>query len=380
NINGEKINIAVMSANGWIGNTNVTIDQCFSNDSNSITLKYDLKSENNLNNIFKTVNYEYDESTNKFVEAGSKSDTSDFNINNYIGTYNATLNEYTYEMKISLGSNEVLFSITRDANLPGGWIMSSSEYNTSTVSYYNGMLRTFALDESGNVLPGNGATVYLNGTGNFVFNSDGTVTWNSDNDDFTPITFSKAITTPDEKTFTVEIPYTYFIVSPDLSNSPAPDEFDGDYRKSMAVNATKITYCSNGTVKSVNGGCTVCDDSEYVTSITVENVKPGKLEIKGTSAEARSSDEPLWSHKNAGYYVGQNRYTFEVVVTIDENGNIVTGSTGGSTDNNNSGTIGGTTGGTANSPSTADAMAIPAAAGSAVIVLGAVFYVYKKRR
>ncbi len=177
--------------------------------------------------------------------------------------------------------------------------------------------------------------------------------------------------TPDEKTFTVEIPYTYF----NVVGSNTSDTFNGDLRKSMQAISVKITDCSNGEIKSLNGGCSACDENEYLESITVENVKPGKLVIKGTGADARSSDDG--SHINAGYYVGQNWYTFEISVNIDENGNIVTGSTGG----NNSGTSNNSTGNTtANSPATSDSMSIPAVAGSAALVLGAVIYVSKKRK
>lgn len=187
--------------------------------------------------------------------------------------------------------------------------------------------------------------------------------------------------TPDEKTFTVEIPYTYFTVISGKTGQPITKP---GVNKSM-VNA-EVTSCSNGNVKSINEGCEV-STSKFAQSITVENVKPGKLIIKGNCTSYTSLTE---EEINAGYITFENyaangvNPTFEVTVTIDENGKIVTGSTDGSTGDDNSDTsgdsTGSTTGGTANSPSTADTMAIPAVAGSAAIVLSAVIYVSKRKR
>lgn len=76
NIKGEQIHLAEYRdiGNGtfdWVGDRNITVDQCISNDSNSITLNY----ENNRENTSKTVTYEYDKATNSFVEPGSIPDT-----------------------------------------------------------------------------------------------------------------------------------------------------------------------------------------------------------------------------------------------------------------------------------------------------------------
>lgn len=368
NIKGKQIHLAAYRdvGNGtfdWVGDRNITVDQCISNDSNSITLNY----EDNRENTSKTVVYEYDKSTNSFVEPGSKPVTPENPDENDIKSANVTIGDKKFIIKTQSGE------VQGDYYPVKMYLSIYFEDGTAT------NLQNIIVNEDVS-FGGDGHDNAYN-VNNYFTISNNIITIKSKVAGDTNYFFDKVTNKfveatsipepPDEKTFTVEIPYTYF----NVVGSNTSDTFNGDLRKSMQAISVKITDCSNGEIKSLNGGCSVCDENEYLESITVENVKPGKLVIKGTGADARSSDDG--SHVNAGYYVGQNWYTFEISVNIDENGNIVTGSTGG----NNSGTSNNSTGNTtANSPATSDSMSIPAVAGSAALVLGAVIYVSKKKK
>ncbi len=368
NIKSKKIHSAIYGdiGNGtfdWIGDRNITVDQCISNDSNSITLKY----ENNRENTSKTVVYEYDESTNSFVEPGSNPVTPENPDEDDIKSANVTIGDKKFIIKTQSGEVigdyypvkmylSIYFEDGTATNLQN--IIVNEDVSFGGDGHYNAYNVNNYFSIANNIIT---IKSKVSGDTNYFF-------------DKVTNKFVEATSIPeppDEKTFTVEIPYTYF----NVVGSNTSDTFNGDLRKSMQAISVKITDCNNGAVKSLNGGCSACYDNEYLESITLENVKPGKLVIKGTGADARSSDDG--SHINAGYYVGQNWYTFEISVNIDENGNIVTGSTGG----NNSGTSNNSTSNTtANSPATSDTMAIPAVAGSAALVLGAVICVSKKRK
>ena len=104
NIKGEQIHLAAYRdvGNGtfdWVGDRNITVDQCISNDSNSITLKY----ENNRENTSKTVVYEYDKSTNSFVEPGSKPVTPENPDENDTTSANVTIGDKKFIIKIQSG-------------------------------------------------------------------------------------------------------------------------------------------------------------------------------------------------------------------------------------------------------------------------------------
>ncbi len=349
---------------------------------------------------YESVNYVYDKATNSFVEPGSitTTTTTTFDINNYIGTYNAPLNGYIYEMKIWLDSDELFFNVKRDANFPGGWGMSSSEYNASTVSYYNGMARGFTLDEFGNVLPGNGATAYLNGTGNFVFNSDGSVTWNSDNDDFTPLTFSRAAAT------TTTTTTTSLMEGIKVDEKVKNFELDGvafyaqrmyEYKERVSgdlVEYDKYDYVSiflaDGTPTNIQeefvfvepgctGGWAGYSISDYV-SVSGNNLV---ITHKGDSDVSITYTYDKLTNKfvEASTITTTTSKTTTTTTTKTTTTTIKSTSTTDTSDTTGE-TSGSTTGGTANSPITADKMVIPAIAGSAALVLGAVICISKKRK
>ena len=123
-----------------------------------------------------------------------------------------------------------------------------------------------------------------------------------------------------EKTFNVEIPYAYFTVIDSVTGEIVTKS---GANKSM-VNAV-VTECTNGTVVSLNEGNEVPNNADrFLQSITVKDVKPGKLTINGTCQSYSSLSE---EERNAGYttlpHAGdaiENKFT--LTVTIDENGNI----------------------------------------------------------
>lgn len=116
-----------------------------------------------------------------------------------------------------------------------------------------------------------------------------------------------------EQTFTVQIPNSYIIAVCGRTNQEITES---NFKDSMAVSATEITSCTNGTASIVKNG-------SFVGGFTVTNAKPGTITITGTTGTYSRSDDPSIndSHGECGL-VGKPD-TFTVTVTIDEHGNII---------------------------------------------------------
>lgn len=116
-----------------------------------------------------------------------------------------------------------------------------------------------------------------------------------------------------EQTFTVQIPNSYIIAVCGRTNQKITES---NFKNSMAVSATEITSCTNGTASIVKNG-------SFVGGFTVTNAKPGTITITGTTGTYSRSDDPSIndSHGECGL-VGKPD-TFTVTVTIDEHGNII---------------------------------------------------------
>ena len=193
-------------------------------------------------------------------------------------------------------------------------------------------------------------------------------------------TFVAGSTTDDnqEKTFTVEIPYAYFTVIDSVTGEVVTRP---GANKSM-VNAA-VTSCTNGNVASLNYGNEADNSSldAFLQSITVSDVKPGTLTIKGT-CQSYSSLTP--EEKAAGYttlpHCGdaiENYFT--LTVTIDENGNIVTGDSG-KTDNGSASNAPATKN-TSGTPKTGDMTTVPAVAvGLTLTAAGVVAFISKRKK
>ena len=190
---------------------------------------------------------------------------------------------------------------------------------------------------------------------------------------------STGTTTDDnqEKTFTVEIPYAYFTVIDSVTGEVVTTP---GANKSM-VNAA-VTSCTNGNVASLNYGNEVSNNLDaFLQSITVSDVKPGTLTIKGT-CQSYSSLTP--EEKAAGYttlpHCGdaiENYFT--LTVTIDENGNIVTGDSG-KTDNGSASNAPATKN-TSGTPKTGDMTTVPAVAvGLTLTAAGVVAFISKRKK
>ena len=195
---------------------------------------------------------------------------------------------------------------------------------------------------------------------------------------------STGTTTDDnqEKTFTVEIPYAYFTVIDSVTGEVVTRP---GANKSM-VNAA-VTSCTNGNVASLNYGNEVSNNLDaFLQSITVSDVKPGTLTIKGT-CQSYSSLTP--EEKAAGYttlpHCGdaiENYFT--LTVTIDENGNIVTGGSdngdSGKTDNGSASNAP-VTKNTSGTPKTGDTTTVPAVAvGLTLTAAGVVAFISKRKK
>lgn len=116
-----------------------------------------------------------------------------------------------------------------------------------------------------------------------------------------------------EQTFTVQILNSYIIAVCGRTNQEITES---NFKDSMAVSATEITSCTNGTASIVKNG-------SFVGGFTVTNAKPGTITITGTTGTYSRSDDPSIndSHGECGL-VGKPD-TFTATVTIDEHGNIV---------------------------------------------------------
>ena len=189
---------------------------------------------------------------------------------------------------------------------------------------------------------------------------------------------STGTTTDDnqEKTFTVEIPTSYVKA---FCYKRGQEITESNYKDSMLISCTTITGCTNGTVSIVPNGY-------FVGGFIVENAKPGTITITGTTGTYSSSEDPNvnTSHGQCGAGIGDRLDSFTVTVTIDENGNIVTGGSdngdSGKTDNGSASNAPATKN-TSGTPKTGDMTTVPAVAvGLTLTAAGVVAFISKRKK
>ena len=189
---------------------------------------------------------------------------------------------------------------------------------------------------------------------------------------------STGTTTDDnqEKTFTVEIPTSYVKA---FCYKRGEEITESNYKDSMVISCTTITGCTNGTVSIVPNGY-------FVGGFIVENAKPGTITITGTTGTYSSSEDPNvnTSHGQCGAGIGDRLDSFTVTVTIDENGNIVTGGSdngnSGKTDNGSASNAPATKN-TSGTPKTGDTTTVPAVAvGLTLTAAGVVAFISKRKK
>lgn len=189
---------------------------------------------------------------------------------------------------------------------------------------------------------------------------------------------STGTTTDDnqEKTFTVEIPTSYVKA---FCYKRGQEITESNYKDSMVISCTTITGCTNGTVSIVPNGY-------FVGGFIVENAKPGTITITGTTGTFSSSEDPNvnTSHGQCGAGIGDRLDSFTVTVTIDENGNIVTGGSdngdSGKTDNGSASNAPATKN-TSGTPKTGDTTTVPAVAvGLTLTAAGVVAFISKRKK
>ena len=189
---------------------------------------------------------------------------------------------------------------------------------------------------------------------------------------------STGTTTDDnqEKTFTVEIPTSYVKA---FCYKRGQEITESNYKDSMVISCTTITGCTNGTVSIVPNGY-------FVGGFIVENAKPGTITITGTTGTYSSSEDPNvnTSHGQCGAGIGDRLDSFTVTVTIDENGNIVTGGSdngdSGKTDNGSASNAPATKN-TSGTPKTGDITTVPAVAvGLTLTAADVVAFISKRKK
>lgn len=182
-----------------------------------------------------------------------------------------------------------------------------------------------------------------------------------------------------EKTFTVEIPTSYVKA---FCYKRGQEITESNYKDSMVITGTTITGCTNGTVSIVPNGY-------FVGGFIVENAKPGTITITGITGTFSSSDDPNVNvnHGQCGAGIGDRLDSFTVTVTIDENGNIVTGGSdngdSGKTDNGSASNAPASTAtkNTSGTPKTGDTTTVPAVAvGLTLTAAGVVAFISKKKK
>ena len=189
---------------------------------------------------------------------------------------------------------------------------------------------------------------------------------------------STGTTTDDnqEKTFTVEIPTSYVKA---FCYKRGQEITESNYKDSMVISCTTITGCTNGTVSIVPNGY-------FVGGFLVKDAKPGTITITGTTGTYSSSEDPNvnTSHGQCGAGIGDRLDSFTVTVTIDENGNIVTGGSdngnSGKTDNGSASNAPATKN-TSGTPKTGDTTTVPAVAvGLTLTAAGVVAFISKRKK
>ena len=188
---------------------------------------------------------------------------------------------------------------------------------------------------------------------------------------------STGTTTDDnqEKTFTVEIPTSYVKA---FCYKRGQEITESNYKDSMVISCTTITGCTNGTVSIVPNGY-------FVGGFLVKDAKPGTITITGTTGTFSSSEDPNvnTSHGQCGAGIGDRLDSFTVTVTIDENGNIVTGGSdngdSGKTDNGSASNAPATKN-TSGTPKTGDTTTVPAVAVGLTLTAAGVVAVISKRK
>lgn len=359
-----------------------SVHQYFSVSGNVLTI--------NPNSAYgKTASYTFDDASGQFVTAGTAPTTT------------AATTDSTTTTTTTTGTKEEV--VTGDFVLDGVTLTPKVEYGNKEPGLDEAWLYLNIYSQDGTLLvsvpadtyvaddgrPENYGKVgrYLVKTGSNTITvidySGSTVKYHSyvfENGKFV----STGTTTDDnqEKTFTVEIPYAYFTVIDSVTGEVVTRP---GANKSM-VNAA-VTSCTNGNVASLNYGNEVSNNLDaFLQSITVSDVKPGTLTIKGT-CQSYSSLTP--EEKAAGYttlpHCGdaiENYFT--LTVTIDENGNIVTGGSdngdSGKTDNGSASNAPATKG-TSSTPKTGDTTTVPAVAvGLTLTAAGVVAFISKRKK
>ena len=177
-----------------------------------------------------------------------------------------------------------------------------------------------------------------------------------------------------EKTFTVEIPTSYVTA---VCGRTGKEITESNYKDSMVITCTTITGCTNGTVSIVPNGA-------FVGGFTVKDAKPGTITITGTTGTFSSSYDPNVNHSHGQCISMGTPDIFTVTVTIDENGNIVTGgSDSGKTDNGSASNAPASTAtkNTSGTPKTGDTTTVPAVAvGLTLTAAGVVAFISKRKK
>lgn len=378
NLSGIVVNTSVL---GYVSPGNIyqrSVHQYFSVSGNVLTIKPD-------SDYGKTASYTFDNASGQFVTAGTapttttttaaettttttttkKEDaqpvTGDFQLDGVTLTpkieYKGQMGDEDAGLLLNIYSSDGTLLLSLRVELPSGGSERPADYgkinrylvktgsNTVTVvdhTDYSGVIKYHT---------------YIFENGKFV--STGTTT---DNDQ--------------EKTFTVEIPTSYVKA---FCYKRGQEITESNYKDSMVITSTTITSCTNGTVSIVPNGY-------FVGGFIVENAKPGTITITGTTGTFSSSEDPNVNvnHGQCGAGIGDRLDSFTVTVTIDENGNIVTGGSdngnSGKTDNGSASNAPATKN-TSGTPKTGDMTTVPAVAvGLTLTAAGVVAFISKRKK